>query len=126
MLLDIARPHIQLEWVKKGTFGAWHKLHELYFEHFHFDNMSGVYVIRSKGINPRVIRVGQGNIKDRLRMHITDPEIESYGIFGNLEVTWALVIPALRDGIEKYLADFYVPVVGRRLLNTNSISVNLP
>ncbi len=43
-----------------------------------------------------------------------------------LYVTWAVVEPAKRDGVERYLADKYAPLVGERRPAATPIPVNSP
>ncbi len=83
---------------------------------------SGVYVIWEQGGDNRVVRVGQGDIADRLNQHRNDPTITSYG---ELLVTWASVDEWYMDGVERYLADMYSPLVGDRFPFAEPIAVNL-
>jgi len=59
-----------------------------------------------------VVRVGQGDIAARLAAHRTDPAITKYAGTGTLLVTWASVPAAQRDGVERYLANAWAPLVG--------------
>lgn len=85
----------------------------------------GVYIIWHGGNPSRVVRVGQGNIKDRLGCHRQDPKILSYGQHG-LWVTWAAVSAAQRDGVERYLANAWNPLVGDAFPDVTPIAVNSP
>jgi hypothetical protein len=87
--------------------------------------VSGVYLIWHGGANPRWVRVGQGNIKERLSVHRNDPQILAYRPHG-LFVTWAAVPAAQLDGVEAYLFDQCKPLVGERCPDCNVIPVNLP
>jgi hypothetical protein len=51
----------------------------------------GVYVIWHEGNPSRVVRVGHGEIRERLHYHQEDPEVLAYSRFGTLRVTWAAV-----------------------------------
>ena len=84
----------------------------------------GVYVIWKPGNPGSVIRVGQGNIAERLIDHRNSQEINRYG--NDLLVTWAAVGWASLDGVERYLAEQYSPKVGERFPNVQAIPVNLP
>ena len=86
---------------------------------------SGVYVIWHGGQTPRWVRVGQGNIKERLSAHRRDSEILAYRQHGLL-VTWAVVPANEQDGIEAYLYAQCKPLVGERRPGRDPISVNLP
>jgi hypothetical protein len=83
--------------------------------------MDGVYIIWQSG--GRVIRIGQGVIRDRITTHRNDPEINK---FSNLYVTWASVPSLQKDGVERYLADSLDPVVGDAFPDTLPLVVNLP
>lgn len=84
----------------------------------------GVYIIWHGGQNPRVVRIGQGNISDRLSQHRSNSIITS---FGELFVTWTAVASQFdRDGIEKHLAEVWQPLVGEAFPNVAPISVNSP
>ena len=85
----------------------------------------GVYVIWHSGNPAPVVRVGQGDIAARLKCHQTDKDVLKYLTHG-LWVTWASVSANLRDGIERYLADRYSPLVGDCYPNAVPVPVNLP
>ncbi len=74
----------------------------------------------------RCVRVGQGVIADRLKVHRADPIILSHQGTGQLLVTWAQVIKPYRDGIERYLGEMLNPVVGSTFPNAIPIQVNIP
>ncbi|QGZ95818.1 hypothetical protein [Terricaulis silvestris] len=85
----------------------------------------GVYIIWHGGPAPRVVRVGQGDVADRLCVHRLDDEILAFGHDG-LYVTWAAVPATSIDGVERYLAETLAPIVGDRFPSTQAIPVNLP
>jgi hypothetical protein len=87
---------------------------------------AGVYVIWHVGHPGRVVKVGQGFIYDRLTAHRNDASITAYSRFGQLCVTWAIVPAVQRDGVERYLGDYYKPLVGDRFPDAAPIAVNLP
>jgi spore maturation protein SpmA len=87
--------------------------------------MQGVYIIWHGGSSARTVRIGQGDIADRLSAHRKDPEILAHSSLG-LFATWAAVGRADRDGVEKYLADTLKPIVAERFPEVPSIPVNLP
>jgi hypothetical protein len=87
----------------------------------------GVYIIWHGGQNPRVVYVGQGDVKARLTAHRGDRRILAYRTSGLLMVTWAEVsLAADRNGIERYLANRLSPLVGDSHPDVNPIEVNLP
>ena len=82
-------------------------------------------MIWHKGQNPRVVRVGQGNIAERLACHKQDTSITAYSPYG-LYVTWAEVPAGYLDGVERHLAESWTPLVGDRFPNVHPIAVNSP
>ncbi len=96
---------LQVSWVKCGELpnSLWCD-----FTRVNLENVDtvGVYVIWHGGKPPDVVRVGQGNIKDRLTKHRAEKEILAYEEYG-LYVTWAAsksntlmaLKPTLRIGI---------------------------
>lgn len=86
----------------------------------------GVYVIWVDSDPGQVVRIGQGNVSERLQAHRNDPEITQYEELGTLRVTWANVPSHLRDGVESYLADQYPPLVGDAFPDADLIAVNSP
>lgn len=87
----------------------------------------GVYIIWHAGNPSRVVRVGQGKVADRLAAHRQDQEVTQYRAKGTLRVTWAAVPKASdRDGIERYLADKWTPLVGDAWPDAAPIAVNSP
>lgn len=57
---------------------AWCSLNKVNLSNEHFDGMDGVYIIWHGGPTPRVVRVGQGVIRDRFATHRQDEEIQTY------------------------------------------------
>jgi hypothetical protein len=111
-----------LTWIK-STSRLW-----LPFETFDLSNVrtTGVYVIWHGGQTPWTVRVGQGDIKDRLTAHRGDQAVLAYRSKGDLFVTWVAVPPASLDGVERYLANQLRPLVGDRHPDVTPIPVNLP
>ena len=101
---------MQLKWnMCRGN--VWCKLNAVNLEHEHFNNMHGVYIIWHGGTNPKVVYVGQGDIKERIKKHRSDSQIQRYDDL-DLYVTWAAVPKEYRDAIELYLANTWTPKVG--------------
>jgi len=85
----------------------------------------GVYIIWYRGQPGRVVRIGQGDIADRLTAHRKDPAILAYKGYGLL-VTWAGVQASQRDGVERHLAETWSPLIGDRFPDVPAIAVNSP
>ena len=113
-----------LDWIK-CVGSVWCKLNAVNLDHAHFDSLEGVYMIWHGGHNPHVVYVGQGVVRDRLRVHRSDQRIQRY-IDLDLFVTWASVQKGHRDGIEVYLADVWKPKVGDLYPVARPIAVNPP
>lgn len=122
LALELPRT-LHLRW-NRSQDDRWCDLDRLNLDDVHFDQLAGVYVIWYGGPNGHVVRVGQGDIRERLRAHREDPELEPYRRLGLL-VSWAVVDGASRDGVELYLTEAYRPLVGQRLPQTAPITVNL-
>lgn len=86
----------------------------------------GVYAIWHAGRPGRVVRIGQGDIASRVGAHARDPAITAYAARGRLYVTWAEVSYRNADGVERYLAEQYPPLVGSRWPDALPIRVNHP
>lgn len=114
---------LQLNWFKCGDDGHWCDLEAL---NLGTVSESGVYIIWHEGSPGRVVRLGQGDVADRLGAHRNDEEILAYKKFGKLRVTWATVPAAQRDGVERYLANGWPPLVGGAFPDAQPIAVNAP
>jgi hypothetical protein len=86
---------------------------------------SGTYT-NGNAYAARVVRVGQGDIADRVGCHRSDGDVLSYERYGTLYVTWAAVLVFQRDGVERYLAETWKPLVGDRFPDVTPIPVNSP
>ena len=116
---------MQLKWVRCGDDGHWCSLESLNLDGL--GETAGVYIIWHEGNPGRVVRVGQGSpIKDRLAAHRSDQRILAYKKTGTLRVTWASVSWADRDGVERYLADQWSPLIGDSFPDVEPIAVNSP
>lgn len=115
---------MQVTWKKCGDDGHWCSLENLDLDSV--GDTAGVYIIWHEGNPARVVRVGQGRIRDRLDAHRNDPAILAYNQYGKLRVTWASVPSNERDGVEKYLSKTWVPLVGDAFPEANPIAVNSP
>lgn len=113
-----------LDW-QKCQGNVWGNFLGVDLQHNHFNDMHGVYIIWHGGQNPATVRVGQGNIRDRLQEHRKDNSILAYKE-DNLFVTWASVSTSSCDGVERYLAETLKPKVGDRFPNTQPTKVNIP
>ena len=113
---------LQLQWIKSKA-DTW-----LEFESFNLPTATGVgvYMIWHAGQPGRVVYVGQGDVKSRLGAHRSNKAIVAYAKNGTLHVTWASVSAAQRDGVERYLADQWSPLVGDAHPDVQPIAVNSP
>lgn len=116
------RRAISVSWTKCQA-GNWCSLENVNLSEV---DTKGVYIIWYDGNPGRVVRVGQGDIKDRLCCHRDDGEIVAYRQRGTLMVTWAAVAAEQRDGVERYLADTWDPLVGDCFPDAVPIVVNSP
>lgn len=104
---------------------VWCNLNAVNIGHSHFDNMDGVYMIWHGGAAPRVVYVGKGHVRDRIRAHRQDARIQAYASLG-LFVTWARVSAEYQRGVEAYLESQWQPKVGERHPDAQHIGVNSP
>lgn len=114
---------VQVTWIKSKS-NTW-----LDFQDFNLPSAGadeGVYIIWHMGNPGRVVRLGQGVIIQRLGAHRNDARITQYAKHGALKVTWASVAARLRDGVERYLADNWHPLVGDAFPDATPIAVNSP
>jgi hypothetical protein len=111
----------RLVWIK-GPESEW-----LSFEMLNLSRVSadGVYIIWYGGPKPGTVRVGQGDISSRLKIHRADAKILVYRSL-SLFVTWAEVPFSQQNGVERYLADQLRPIVVDQYPDVTPISVNLP
>jgi hypothetical protein len=87
---------------------------------------TGVYIIWHTGNPGRVVRIGQGKVKDRLAAHRKDAKVLAYKpTGGNLRVTWATPAHQM-DGVERYLAKTWPPLVGTAFPDAAPLEVNSP
>ena len=117
---------LRLNWIKcgdGGDDGHWCDLQSLALENI---TTKGVYVIWHEGTPGQVVRIGQGGISSRLAAHRYDDEILAYAVYGTLRVTWAVVPAPQRDGVERYLAGQFPPLVGDVFPDVEPIAVNSP
>lgn len=114
---------LKLNWKTCGRHGHWCDLFELNLRSI--AETGGVYVIWFNGKPGRVVRMGQGNFRDRLAKHRRNPEILRFRDRGLL-VTWACVPEAQRDGVERDLANRFPPLVGCAFPSVPPITVNPP
>ena len=120
------QPRLSLSWQRcdSGQAVVWCNLFDVNLQHPHLENVEGVYIIwQNQGGS--VIRVGQGNIRERLALHRADPRLRAYAAPGLL-VSWAQLPMLCRDGVERYLAEHLQPLVGSRWPDVQPIAVNIP
>jgi hypothetical protein len=115
---------LQIKWLTCGQDNHWCDLELLNLEGV---KGAGVYIIWHEGNPGRVVRIGQGDpIASRLGAHRKDRAMTQYKSKGRLRVTWAIVPAAQRDGVERYLADQWTPLVGDAYPDCDAIEVNSP
>ncbi len=113
---------MHVDWIRCKNIGPCH-LESVDLESV---DMVGVYVIWHGGPQPRVVRVGQGDIARCLQQHRDEAEILAYKKYGELFVTWADVPASKRDGIESYLTETWSPLIARTFPMIFPIAVNSP
>ena len=117
---------MNLLWLKCEN-NAWCSLRDVDLSHSYYDNFVGIYIIWywNKFGEAVTIKVGQGNIRERLKAHNTDPQIQAYAHL-NLLVTWTSLPSNLLDGAEAYLGKVLKPRVGSLFPDAKPIPVSLP
>ena len=113
---------LQLKWASMQG-GSFAPLDKVLLDNVTVD---GVYIIWHAGNPSRVVYVGQGDVASRLSAHRKRPDINAYAKHGTLRVTWASVPAHLKDGVERYLADTWDPLVGDAYPDVAPIAVNSP
>lgn len=112
---------LHFRWAKPEEKG-WHALKSVDLENA---KIYGVYVIWHEGDPGRVVSVGQGNIRDRLKFQRRNPEVQKFAKYGELRVMWAAVPGHQVDGVERYLAERLRPLIGDVRPDATPIAVNL-
>jgi len=115
---------ITLNWRRCGNDGHYCPLEKLNLTSI--SASTGVYVIWHAGNPSRVVRVGQGNIAERLGAHRSDQDVLAYRQSGKLLVTWAAVPAHQIDAVERYLADTWKPLIGDAFPDVEPLEVNSP
>lgn len=82
---------MQVEWVKNIQNNEWFDLLRLNLDAPYFIGKRGVYVIWYVSSTSKVVRIGSGNIAERLKQHSSNYEITKYSSFGPLKVSWAII-----------------------------------
>jgi hypothetical protein len=114
---------ISVSWVKCGDGVNWCPLETVNLSEV---STTGVYIIWHEGNPSRVVRIGQGNIAARLGAHRRDHAVLAYGRYGTLRVTWAAVPAHQLDGVERYLANSWPPLIGDAFPDVAPLAVNSP
>ena len=87
---------------------------------------SGVYVVWNAGANARVVCLGQGSIAAELERIKGDARVLALKSRGALLVTWATVSAARVDGVERYLAETWPPLIDQARTDAKALEVNSP
>lgn len=114
---------INVHWFKCGEDGHYYDLEKL--DLTSITAKTGVYIIWHVGNPGAVVRIGQGKIADRLDAHRKDRAVLAYRGNG-LRVTWAAVPASQIEGVERYLANLLLPLVGDVLPDVQPLAVNSP
>lgn len=121
---------LNVYWVRNTQTNQWFDFLRLNLNAPYFVNKEGVYIIfYSSPSEARVIRIGSGNLKERLEEHRKNPAILEYSRLGQLKVTWVVADnnPLSHEqllGVEAYLARIYSPISGDRYPTVTEIPVN--
>jgi hypothetical protein len=119
---------LNLQWRRCGDDGHFCSLQNLDLSTI--TDKVGVYVIWHEGNPSRVVRHGQGGgqagIAGRLTAHRSDQQVLAYARHGTLRVTWAAVPAHQIDGVERYLANTWPPLIGDAFPDVAPIAVNSP
>ncbi len=119
----VIRDMHRLLWAKSID-NKWLNLSNLDLTNLH---ATGVYIIWHGGDNPRIVRIGQGNIAARLAAHRLNHQIMRYVESGPMMVTWAEISDqAMRDGIESYLAKQFTPLIKDKIPEVRPIQASSP
>jgi hypothetical protein len=87
----------------------------------------GVYIIWHGGVDPKIVRIGTGDVVKKLIAHRANPQITRYKKNGPLMVTWAAQPdPRRQAGIAKYLTEQFCPLVRDVPLDIPAIAVRSP
>ncbi len=113
----------RLLWAKSID-NKWLNLSNLDLTNLH---ATGVYMIWHGGENPRIVRIGQGNIAARLAAHRLNHQIMRYVESGPMMVTWAEIEDqAMRDGIEAFLSKQFTPLIKDKVPEVRPIQASSP
>jgi len=115
---------ISVSWMKCGDDGHYCDLENLDLESI--AARKGVYIIWHQGNPSRVVRIGQGDIADRLAAHRRDQSVLAFKRYGRLRVTWAAVPAHQMDGVERHLANTWPPLVGDAFPDVAPLAANSP
>ncbi len=116
-------PEMALYW-NRCKDGEWADLFAVDLDDPHFQGLEGVYVIWHGGDSPGPVRVGQGMIRDALRVERISPEIRVFKPSG-LFATWARIDRVRRPGVLRFIAETIRPKVFSPLPADAPIKVNL-
>jgi hypothetical protein len=116
------RPHVILTWISSIE-NQWCTLGGVDLSGV---RAVGVYLIWYSGGPGRVVCIGQGDIAAQLRALRSEGMEQTYESAGELLVTWAQVSPGRIDGIMRYLAETWPPIVPCPTGDAAAIEVNSP
>jgi hypothetical protein len=113
---------LKLDW-QFHPYGGWWSFDDLDAAQVAWRDIFGIYIVAAN--DGRTIRLGQGDVVPRLRVHKNDRSICNPS-FGSLWITCASVGRMCVSGVERFLANELSPVVGEAFPDVGPIPVNLP
>jgi hypothetical protein len=121
----------QVNWIKNTQNNEWFDFLRLNLDAPYFSNKKGVYVVWY--VSPsiaKVVRLGSGNIAERLKEHRANHEITKYSSLGQLKVSWVVadgkpLFDSEIEGVEVFIAKKYSPLVGDRFPVAQEVPINL-
>ena len=120
-----------VNWTRNTQNNEWFDFLKLNLDSPYFSNKKGVYVIwYTSPLAAKVVRLGSGNIAERLKEHRSNQDILKYSGLGQMKVSWIIADNnPVKDsdllGIEAFLANHYSPLIGDRYPDVTPIQVNL-
>lgn len=118
-----------LSWYVKDSNNIYYRFADYNLDQTHFDGLVGLYAIYYKTKNDftQYVYIGQGNIRDRLKAHRLDQNIQTIALHNVLYITWAKDGSSreIREGKEQFLHNKLDPLSSNPQ-NVPSIPVNLP
>jgi hypothetical protein len=120
---EASRSMVVLTWMRSAS-RKWHRLDTVPLADI---DCVGVYLVWYAGTPGRVVCLGQGTIAAQLKLLRADNDVQQFKSRGHLLVTWAKVSAMRVDGVMRYMADTWPPLLARPLpQHTKPLEVNSP